>query len=89
MSNYGHERIFFGSDFGSDCCAFSPIESLEKVVHLQINPNAKDWKFLHLPPSFFIFYYLLRPIRLTRQYVSKSWKGIKRITKKQEAIKNG
>ena len=43
-------------------------DRIRYCVHKAVTPNPADWSFLPLPASLFPLYYLLRPIRLARNY---------------------
>jgi hypothetical protein len=44
-------------------------------AHERIEPNAKDRKILRLPAFLSFFYYLMRPLRIVREYGLDLWKS--------------
>lgn len=43
-------------------------DRIRDCLHFAFNPSAVDWALLPLPPCLSFFYYLLRPVRLLRDY---------------------
>ncbi len=53
-------------------------------VRIALTPNEKDRHFLPLPRSFFVFYYLFRPTRLTTIFL---WSSCKRMFNRRNVTK--
>jgi hypothetical protein len=43
-------------------------DKIRYFLHRYFTPNIEDWKFLRLPDSLFLLYFLIRPIRLATNY---------------------
>ena len=42
------------------------------MIKFLISPNLRDWYFYPLPPKYYLFYYFIRPFRLTSKSIFKS-----------------
>lgn len=48
------------------------LRQILSMMDFLISPNLRDWDFLPLPQNLYLFYYLIRPFRLTNKLIFKS-----------------
>jgi len=48
------------------------LRQIFSMMEFLISPNLRDWDFFPLPQNLYLFYYLIRPFRLTNKLIFKS-----------------
>ena len=46
-------------------------DKIHCLSHLIFSPTAKEWNYIALPKSLSFFYYLIRPYRLIKEYLTR------------------